>query len=559
MVSSGAQMKKPKMLKRQKKKTSPVAAGQTIEHWVAKAVVFDFDGTLTKPGSTRSTWEAIWEHLGYDANECGLLANRFYRKDITHPEWCRITLNKFKDRNLTRDAVISVAKGLELIQDFDECMEELQRLGIPSYLVSGSIWDVIAAVLGDRTRYFQRIEANTFGYIGPDHRLGTIAGTKFDFQGKGDFVTEVAKELRVSTSNILFVGNDINDVHVKKVGARTLLVNPHLTSAADESAWDKCLPAMRSLLEILPFVDSGLEERRKATVLQGWQQAQLALKDLTELRLGALSVLGKYRRFSNEDRSTLVGLADRIRRPLSEKSRTRENFLIYASPGSGKTFFIEEIARMLGPAITFVAIDLSRDDREACERKLAQAAGAKVPCLCMIDEVDGRKNDDWPYDAIYKKLDLNEDANRPPVVFVLIGSSGGTVKRLGEVIRSRYKGKDMMDRVLESSQHWAEIPSMGVGDTVCVYASKILEAAETEGKAIRDVEKVAAYYAVLTRSTPRQIKLLADQAVRRVPKGHTQVRYDNHFEAGDKSNKVFLDQHSDVAAAFGSQTFRISE
>ena len=547
------------MRKSQKRKTSPVAADRTIEEWIAKAVVFDFDGTLTKPGSTRSTWEAIWEHLGYDANECGLLANRFYRKEITHSEWCRITLDKFRERELNYDAVISVATGLKLIEDFDECMEKLQQIGVPTYLVSGSIWDVIAAVLRDRVRYFRRIEANTFGYIGPDRRLGTISGTKFDFQGKGDFVKEVSKELQVSTSDILFVGNDINDVHVKEVGARTLLVNPHQTSAAEESAWDKCLPRMSSLLEILPFTDSRWEERRKAAELKQWQQAQLALKDLTELRLGALSVHGKYRRFSNDERSTLVGLADRIRRPLIEKSRTRENFLIYALPGSGKTFFIEELARTLGSAIKFVPIDLSRDDRDTCERKLAVVAGAKVACLCMIDEVDGRKNEDWPYDTIYKKLDLNEVQDRPPVVFVLIGSSGGTVKKLSEAIRSRYKGKDLMDRVLESAQHWAEIPPMGTGDTVCVYASKILEAAEEQGKSINDVENFAAYYAVLTGRTPRQIKLLADQAVRRVPKGHTQVRYDNHFEAGDKNNKYFLEQHSEVAATFGNQTIRISE
>ena len=173
--------------------------------------------------------------------------------------------------------------------------------------------------------------------------------------------------------------------------------------------------------------------------------------------------------------------------------------------------------------------------------------------------MDGRKSEDWPYDVIYKKLDLNEGHDRPPVVFVLIGSSGGTVNRLGEVIRSRYKGKDLIDRVLESPQHWAEIPPMGVGDTVCVYASKILEAAEEEHKSINEVEKLAAYYAVLTGRTPRQIKLLADQAVRRVPRGHTQLLYDYHFEAGDKSNKAFLDQHSEVVAAFGSQTFRIGE
>jgi phosphoserine phosphatase len=183
--------------KMQKRAMAPVAGGHSIERWVAKAVVFDFDGTLTNPGSTRSTWEAIWEHLGYDANECGLLANRFYRREITHPEWCRITLEKFKARQLNCDAVISVAGGLTLIQGFDECMEELQRLSVPTYIVSGSIWDVIAAVLGDRARYFRRIEANTFGYIGPEKLVGTITGTKFDFQGKVDFVREVDTELHV--------------------------------------------------------------------------------------------------------------------------------------------------------------------------------------------------------------------------------------------------------------------------------------------------------------------------------------------------------------------------
>ena len=138
--------------------------------------------------------------------------------------------------------------------------------------------------------------------MGPTISSGTITGTKFDFQGKGDFVKEVAKELNVRTSNILFVGNDLNDVHVKIVGARTLLVNAQQTSAANKSAWDKCLPHMSSLLEILPFVDSGWEKRRKVAVLQKWQEARLALKDLTELPLRALSVFGKYRRFSRGSR-----------------------------------------------------------------------------------------------------------------------------------------------------------------------------------------------------------------------------------------------------------------
>jgi phosphoserine phosphatase len=533
------------------------ASTPVVRNWKAKAVIFDFDGTLTKPGSTRTTWESLWQTLGYNDNECGLLAKRFFQKDIKHPEWCRLTLEKFKARNLSYDQVISVAASIELIRDFDECMTEIQQLGIPTYIVSGSIWDVIISALGDRARYFKQIEANAFGY-NPDKTLGTITGTKFDFEGKGDFVIELVKELKVSASDILFVGNSINDVHVKAAGARTLLVNPHFTNPSDP-AWDFYIPRMSSLLEILPFVDSAWEERRKARVLQVGERAIIALQDLNELRLATISVHGKYRRFSNEDRANLVGLADRIRRALLEKSHTRENFLVYASPGSGKTFFVEELARTLADRVLFVPIDLSRDGREACEAKLAEVAGATLPCLCMIDEVDGRKNEDWPYDLVYKKLDLNEIGGRTAVVFVLIGSSGGSVKKLGEAIQSRYKGKDMIDRVLESAQHCAEIPAMGVGDTVCVYASKIMEAADACGKSIREIEKFAVYHAVLTCRTPRQIKLLADQAVRRIPVGHTQVHYDHHFEPGDKVNKAFWQQHSDAASAFGKQTFRISE
>lgn len=526
--------------------------------WRAKAVIFDFDGTLTKPGSTRTTWESIWQSLAYEDNDCGLLANRYFRKEITHSEWCQLTLEKFKERKLTYDMVAKVAASISLIPDLDECLSEMSQLGIPSYIVSGSIWDVINTALGDRAQYFKRIEANAFGY-NLDKTLGSITGTRFDFEGKGDFAREVARELNVPVSDILFVGNSINDVHVKAAGARTLLVNPHFTAPSDTSAWDFYIPRMTSLLKIMSFVDSSWEERQKERIVEEQTRAVNALKDLKDLALSTISVLGKYRRFSNEERSLLSGLAGRIRRPLLEKSKTRENFLICAAPGSGKTFFVEELAREMVGAVAFVQIDLSRDDRNTCESKLAEVVASTQPCLCLIDEVDGRKGEDWPYDLFYKKLDLNESEGRSPVVFVLIGSSGGTAIKLGEVIRERFKGNDMVDRILESGQHCAEIPPMGAGDSVCVYASKILEAASASKKTIQEIETFAAFHAVLTCRTPRQLKLLADQAVRRIPAGHTQVCYDHHFEPGDKSNKTFWNVHSDVAAMFGKQTFRISE
>ena len=62
-----------------------------------KAIVFDFDGTLTERAGVnrsinRNTWERIWVGLGYTVSDCGTLAHRYFRDEIDHEEWCRLTL-----------------------------------------------------------------------------------------------------------------------------------------------------------------------------------------------------------------------------------------------------------------------------------------------------------------------------------------------------------------------------------------------------------------------------------------------------------------------------------
>jgi phosphoserine phosphatase len=520
-------------------------------------VVFDFDGTLTKPGTTRTTWESIWAQLGYDDSECGRLAAKFFRKEISHAEWCNTTLSKFREKGLTQKQVVRTADGLHLVKDLDEVLSELSAMNIPVFIVSGSIWDVITTALGQRTDLFKNIAANTFGY-NSSGVIGTITGTKFDFEGKADYIREIAKNLNLSPSDILFIGNSINDIHVKSSGARTLLVNPHFTNPSDGDAWDFYIPRMNSLMEIIPYVDTTWEARRKEKLRASTKTILETLRGMSTLRLSDLTVLGNYRRYDNEQRATLKGLADRISGALTNKTATRENFLIHAAPGSGKTFLIEELARSLGNSVCFVAIDLSRDDKATCETKLHEVKCATLPCLCMIDEIDGRKDQDWPYDTFYKSLDLNESTSRPAVVFVLIGSSGASTRDLGDAIRARYKGKDMIDRIPESSHHCTEVPSMVVGDTLCVYASKVIEAAAENKKVVESVEMMAAFHAATICRSPRQIKMLADQAVKRIAAGRTQLHYDDHFEAGDRNNKSFWNEHSDATRELAGKTIQIA-
>ena len=74
-----------------------------------QAVVFDFDGTLTNTKS-RTTWESLWEMLGYVVRECQNLHKQYDKGCFTHQEWCNKTADKFIEKKLTRQQVLEVAK-----------------------------------------------------------------------------------------------------------------------------------------------------------------------------------------------------------------------------------------------------------------------------------------------------------------------------------------------------------------------------------------------------------------------------------------------------------------
>ena len=444
----------------------------------------------------------------------------------------------------------AVGRSINLINGFATAIKAIHDKKIPMYIVSGSIWDVVITAIGEFKDYFVRIETNIFTYT-TDDVIANIVGTRYDFEGKAEFVEKLAGKLHVPTSQILFVGNSINDEKVKALsGATTLLVNPHNTHASRE--WDFFIPEMESLTEILPFcgitepLPDDLGEIRSKV-----DHAIVLLSHQDAIQLENYTVVGGYRRFNPQVRARLLDLSQQIKNSLSEKPLGRQNYLICASPGSGKTYFIQEIAASVRDNTQFVEIDLSKDSMDEVKAKLDKVGVGTSSCLCMIDEIDGRAGEDWPYDVIYKKLDVNEDPScQATTVFTLIGSSGGDSNGLKEAIKSRYKAKDLIDRISENSKYYIQIPPLELGDGICVYVSKILEAAAKENVIITHVEKMAVYHATMTAlKSPRQIKMLADQAIRRVHGKSTVLRYDHHFEPGDSQNHRFHRDHQKAVEA----------
>ena len=219
-----------------------------------KAVVFDFDGTLTYGKTNCTTWESIWTFLGYSVEQCRDLQLRFVHGEFSHDTWCHLTEEKFVAKHLHKADVENIAKKIKLIPGVKETFAILERKNIKIYIVSGSIFDVIKKVLGSSVHYFiDGIKANHFFYDDSGTLL-KIVGTKYDFEGKADFLREIATELQIATQDILFVGNSFNDRFAYKSGAKTLCINPKDTDPTDFTVWNECISTCTNLKEILRFV-----------------------------------------------------------------------------------------------------------------------------------------------------------------------------------------------------------------------------------------------------------------------------------------------------------------
>ena len=220
-----------------------------------KAVVFDFDGTLTKPQLGYNTWETIWTELGYPVEYCEKYHKMFSNKEITHDEWCEITEKYFKEKNLSKNIIVKAAERTELLDDVHEVISYLKSKGMLLYILSGSIKQYIELVLGKNTAgCFVEIKANRF-IFDSQGKLEGIIGTPYDFEGKARFVNKIMIDKNLSPKEIIYIGNSFNDEFVYETGVETLCVNPQGTDYYDGKIWHNYIRNVMSLRAILPFIE----------------------------------------------------------------------------------------------------------------------------------------------------------------------------------------------------------------------------------------------------------------------------------------------------------------
>ena len=221
-----------------------------------KAVVFDFDGTLTI-GRANNVWKMLYLKLGYDIGDGSNYKNSFLsfkNKEYDYSSWVAVNKADFIKAGLNQNIFNEVLTEVKLISGIEKTLKELSNKGIKLFVLSGNIKYSIKHVLGDLSKYFTEISAND-AIFDENGNLVDLIATKYDFEGKADFIIKVREELGLNPNELVFVGNGSNDIWAYKSGARTICINPKDADENNNEKWTKVLPVVKDLSEILEYID----------------------------------------------------------------------------------------------------------------------------------------------------------------------------------------------------------------------------------------------------------------------------------------------------------------
>lgn len=282
------------------------------------------------------------------------------------------------------------------------------------------------------------------------------------------------------------------------------------------------------------------------------------LVGLSDLTLSRFAVVGKYSRFEEPARNLLKDLRQKLVAAFESPAPKHENYLLWAPPGSGKTFFVKQVSDSLRPKVAYREVNLAETDEDGLRAALAELSQADGPVLCFIDEVDSKPGEPWPYEALLPILDGQVRPDRR-LVFILAGSSGKDLADMERRMEARPKGTDLVSRIPQDNAY--EIPAMSQGDRVLMVAANLCQAGRDLGRPVGEVEKLGLYYVALSPSltSARQIREFALRCLERLPAGEDRVKFDHLFAPGDPQSKEFWMKARSAAPSLINSYVRIVE
>lgn len=193
-----------------------------------KLVAFDIEGTLTQG----LVWQKTHQIAGVTPEEDRLWFNMYYNQEITFFEWADFITKKYIQSGRKRHEFEKVMRQATFIPGVKETIRQL----IQKYrlcLVSSAI-DVFVSHVANRLR----IDTHHANYSLVYNADDTIVDIRFhapEDEAKVLFLKQLATRMKLTPSEIVFVGDSANDLEVFRYTKRGILVglgNEKLRQAA---------------------------------------------------------------------------------------------------------------------------------------------------------------------------------------------------------------------------------------------------------------------------------------------------------------------------------------
>lgn len=217
-----------------------------------KLIIFDFDGTLSKPNKLPNSWARIWAKIDRQKDDDRLYGDYLSGK-IDYNQWAVEVLKIYHEEKVSTKTLEEIAGETVLLDNSKEVLETLYKSGIKIIILSGGIKNIIESVLGDCKDYIYKIEAQEILF----DKNGIVNGiTKLDhfIEDKSQYVDFIMKELNLKPDEVLFFGNGKNDEDVYKTHIKTICVNPDDANYKDKTIWNDVILKSENLKDIMHFV-----------------------------------------------------------------------------------------------------------------------------------------------------------------------------------------------------------------------------------------------------------------------------------------------------------------
>ena len=217
-----------------------------------KAIVFDFDGTLTKSRKGSNCWYEVWKYIN-DLDYDNYLYSLYKDKKIDDIEWFKLIFERYKEKDVKREYLRDISKSIEILPKTYETIKYLFEKDVKIFILSGGIRQIIEDVLEREKidKFITSIETYDLLFDSDGKLINYKRPMVHNPESKNEYIEIIKKQYNLKSNDILFVGNGANDEKVYLSGAKTLCINPDDADINNKVAWNYVIENCSNLLQIL--------------------------------------------------------------------------------------------------------------------------------------------------------------------------------------------------------------------------------------------------------------------------------------------------------------------